>query len=353
MTERLFNMKSLILSGVFLFFAVSDSVQANIDWSYCNASGNINVQNINIKGGQYNAGEELQKTEIPFSYTCVTKFKTYSTPYNATISLKNVQPMADALRKIGLGMELFIQEGSLPPVNFTWKEIQAGYQGWSSAKIFGQSLEEEKTYNLSGTLILRIYVAQVFSENFKNITIPASTFDILPYKPSTVTAPTVPYTPLTVSAFNIRAIPEKSGSVIVSPSVLRMGRFYTEYKETMVAREVPFTVTAKQNKKTQEPFIAPLAIEFSTNGLTLADADSAVLLKNKKGEDNGFRLSIVDESGNPVKFNVKADMGSISLDNDSAGKIIKQYKAKVEPIPGAEIKTGDFSAAMTVTVTYL
>ncbi len=55
----------------------------------------------------------------------------------------------------------------------------------------------------------------------------------------------------------------------------------------------------------------------------------------------------------PVKFNTKADMGNISLDNGSGGKIIKQYRAKVEPIPGTEIKTGDFSAAMTVIVTYI
>ncbi|EDL0749270.1 adhesion protein, partial [Salmonella enterica subsp. enterica serovar Java] len=36
----------------------------------------------------------------------------------------------------------------------------------------------------------------------------------------------------------------------------------------------------------------------------------------------------------------------------AGGKIIKQYKAKVEAIPGAVIKTGAFSAAMTVIVTY-
>ncbi|OQM39180.1 adhesion protein, partial [Citrobacter braakii] len=76
-------------------------------------------------------------------------------------------------------------------------------------------------------------------------------------------------------------------------------------------------------------------------------------LQNTKGEYNGFRLLVLDEAGTPVKFNTKADMGNISLDNGSGGKIIKQYRAKVEPIPGTEIKTGDFSAAMTVIVTYL
>lgn len=355
MTERLFNMKSLILSGVFLFFAVSDSARANIDWSYCNATGSVNIQNINIKAGQYSAGDELQKIkDIPFSYTCITTIKTYSEPYNATISLKNVQPMVDALKKSGLGIELFIQEGSRDPVNFSWREIQAGFAGWASSKIFGQELEKNKTYNLSGKLTVRIYVEQSFKYSFLNINIPASTFDILPYKPSTVPPPSKPYTPLSVSAFNIRMIPDNSGTVIISPSAtINMGRFYTEYKETMVPREVPFTVTAQQNVGTQIPFVAPLAIEFRTNGLTLADADSTVILKNNKQENNGFGLSVIDvDNDTPVKFNMKADMGPIHLDNGAGGRIIKHYKAKVEAIPGAEIKTGDFSAAMTVIVTY-
>lgn len=347
-------MKSLILSGVFFFFAVCDSAQAAIEWSYCNATGSVNIQNINIKSGQYGTGDELQIIkDIPFSYTCITAINTYSEPYNATISLKNVQPMVEALKKSGLGMELFIQEGSRDPVKFSWREIQAGFAGWSSSKIFGQELEQNKTYNLSGKLTVRIYVEQSFKYGFLNINIPASTFDILPYKPSTVPQPTKPYTPLSVSAFNIRMIPDNSGRVIISPSVIKMGRFYTEYKETMASREIPFTVTAQQNVGTQTPFVAPLAIEFRTNDLTLADADSTVILKNNKQENNGFRLSVIDVDNNtPVKFNMKTDMGSIHLDNGAGGKIIKQYKAKVEAIPGAVIKTGAFSAAMTVIVTY-
>uniref|UniRef100_UPI0020C55D34 fimbrial protein n=1 Tax=Salmonella enterica TaxID=28901 RepID=UPI0020C55D34 len=210
------------------------------------------------------------------------------------------------------------------------------------------------TYNRSGTLTFRIFVYQAFKNNFLNITIPSSTINILPYDPNGVSPPSVSFRPLTVSAFNLRFIPDNSGKVIISPSnTINMGRFYTEYKETLVPREVPFTVTAQQNVGTQIPFVAPLAIEFRTNGLTLADADSTVILKNNKQENNGFRLSVMDVDNNtPVKFNVKTDMGSIHLDNGAGGRIIKQYKAKVEAIPGAVIKTGAFSAAMTVIVTY-
>ncbi|EAO9298365.1 fimbrial protein, partial [Salmonella enterica] len=359
MTERLFNMKSLILSGVFLFFAVCDPAQANFDWSKCDANGNVNIQNISLKGGQYLQGQELQKITVPISYTCETTWSSIGTfVYSTAMYLSDMGQVVNALKGSGLGMDIIAQEGGNTPVTFTWKEIQAGFSGWSRSKTFGQRMEPEKTYNRSGTLTFRIFVDVVYKNTFLNINIPASTLHILPYNPtqpgSVVYPPTVSYKPLTVSAFNLRFIPDNSGKVIISPSnTINMGRFYTEYKETLVPREVPFTVTAQQNVGTQIPFVAPLAIEFRTNGLTLADADSTVILKNNKQENNGFRLSVMDVDNNtPVKFNVKTDMGSIHLDNGAGGRIIKQYKAKVEAIPGAVIKTGAFSAAMTVIVTY-
>ncbi|EIF6912616.1 fimbrial protein [Salmonella enterica] len=357
MTARLFNMKSLILSGAFMLLAVCDPAQANFDWSKCDANGNVNILDINLKGGQYSPGQELQKITVPISYTCETKWSSIGGfVYSAAMYLSDMGQIVNALKGSGLGMDIIAQEGGNTPVTFTWKEIQAGFSGWSKSKTFGQRMDQSKIYNLSGTLTLRIFVDVVYKNTFLNIVIPASTLHILPYNPtqpgSVVYPPTVSYKPLTISAFNLRFIPDNSGRVIISPSVVNLGHFYTEYKDTMVAREAPFTVTAQQNIGTQSPFVAPLAIEFKTNDVTSADSDTSVTLKNTKGEANGFRLSVVDDSGNQVHFNKQADMGSINLDNASGGKIIKNYKAKVEPIPGAEIKTGNFSAAMTVVVTY-
>ncbi|EGX7302489.1 fimbrial protein [Salmonella enterica] len=357
MTARLFNMKSLILSGAFMLLAVCDPAQANFDWSKCDANGNVNIPDINLKGGQYSPGQELHKITVPISYTCETKWSSIGGfVYSAAMYLSDMGQIVNALKGSGLGMDIIAQEGGNTPVTFTWKEIQAGFSGWSKSKTFGQRMDQSKIYNLSGTLTLRIFVDVVYKNTFLNIGIPASTLHILPYNPTqpvtVVYPPTVSYKPLTVSAFNLRFIPDNSGRVIISPSVVNLGHFYTEYKDTMVAREAPFTVTAQQNIGTQSPFVAPLAIEFKTNDVTSADSDTSVTLKNTKGEANGFRLSVVDDSGNQVHFNKQADMGSINLDNASGGKIIKNYKAKVEPIPGAEIKTGNFSAAMTVVVTY-
>lgn len=353
MTERIFNMKSLIVSGALMFLAVCDSAQAKIDWSYCDANGHVSIQNINLKGGKFVTGQELQSVTVPISYTCYTKWKSYGPSYFTTLNIYSLGQVVSVLKSSGLGMDITVQEGGGTPVTVTWKEIQAGFSGWGNSKVFGQYMDPEKTYNRSGTLTFRIFVYQAFTNNFLNITIPSSTINILPYDPEGMTAPTVPFKPLTVSGFNLRFVPDNSGRVIISPSVINLGHFYTEYKETMVAKEAAFTVTAQQNIGTQTPFVTPLAIEFKTNGLTLADADTSVTLKNTKGEANGFRLSVMDETGATVKFNTKTEMGSINLDNASGGKIIKNYKAKVEPIPGAEIKTGSFSAAMTVVVTYI
>ncbi|ELO4113480.1 fimbrial protein [Salmonella enterica] len=352
MMKRLLNIKVLIMSGTLMFLVVCDSAQANIDWSYCDANGHVSLQNINLKGGKYVTGQELQSVTVPISYTCYTKWKSYGPDYFTTLNIYNMRQVVTTLKSSGLGMDITVQEGSGTPVTFTWAEIQAGFSGWSNSKVFGQYMDPEKAYNRSGTFTFRIFVDHVFTNTFLNINIPSSTINILPYNPVGMSAPTVGFKPLTVSAFNLRFVPDNSGRVIISPSVINLGHFYTEYKETMVAREAAFTVTAQQNIGTQTPFVTPLAIEFKTNGLTLADADTSVTLKNTKGEINGFRLSVMDETGATVKFNTKTEMGSINLDNASSGKIIKQYKAKVEAIPGAVIKTGAFSAAMTVIVTY-
>lgn len=340
-----------------MLLAVCDPAQANFDWSKCDANGNVNIPDINLEGGQYSPGQELHKITVPISYTCTTTYNSIgSLVYSTAVYISDIGKVVSALKNSGLGMDIIIQEGGRAPVTFPWKDIVAGFSGWTKSKTFGQVMEQNKSYNRSGMLTLRIFVDVVYKNTFLNINIPASTLNILPYNPSqpgiSVYPPTVSYKPLTISAFNLRFIPDNSGRVIISPSVVNLGHFYTEYKNTMVAREAPFTVTAQQNIGTQSPFVAPLAIEFKTNDVTSADSDTSVTLKNTKGEANGFRLSVVDDSGNQVHFNKQADMGSINLDNASGGKIIKNYKAKVEPIPGAEIKTGNFSAAMTVVVTY-
>ncbi|ECG8629239.1 adhesion protein, partial [Salmonella enterica subsp. diarizonae] len=189
MTERLFNIKVLIMSGALMFLIICDSAQANIDWSYCDANGHVSIQNINLKGGEYVTGQELQSVTVPISYTCYTKWKSYGPDYFTTLNLYSLGQVVSTLKSSGLGMDITVQEGSGTPVTFTWAEIQAGFSGWSSSKVFGQYMDPEKTYNRSGTLTFRIFVYQVFTKTFLNINIPSSTINILPYNPAGITPP--------------------------------------------------------------------------------------------------------------------------------------------------------------------
>ncbi len=169
-------------------------------------------------------------------------------------------------------------------------------------------MDPEKTYNRSGTLTFRIFVYQAFKNNPEHNYTHQARLTATPYdlngKP-----PSVSFRPLTVSAFNLRLrfIPDNSGKVIISLLILiNMGRFIRNIRKPRAQWEAPFTVTAQQNVGTQIPFVAPLAIEFRTNGLTLAYADSTVILVriiNKKTMVS--RLSVRMWIITPVKFNVK------------------------------------------------
>ncbi|EKC2495929.1 adhesion protein, partial [Salmonella enterica] len=311
MTARLFNMKSLILSGVFLFFAVCNVSRAarpsDVElamFSNCTVTGRLSLQSINIKGGEFTQGQEIQTVTAPFSYSCRT-YKDFGFTYQANLSPSNIKIMKETLIAAGLAMDIIVQEDGSPPVTFTWQDLLNSFGGGKKPVNFGQPLEPNKTYNLSGNITLHIFVGNNFNNTFLNINVPESAFDLYPWQPLGGVPPASQLSLLRIPAFNIRFIPDHSGSVIVSPSVVRMGHLYTTYQESLT-KEVPFTVTAQQNIGTQVPFVAPLAIEFRTNGLTLADADTSVTLKNTKDETNGFRLSVIDEAGHQVKFNTKA-----------------------------------------------
>lgn len=55
-----------------------------------------------------------------------------------------MKQVATALKDRGLGMDIVIQEGNGTPVLFSWKDIQAGFSGWSSSKAFGERMEAQK-----------------------------------------------------------------------------------------------------------------------------------------------------------------------------------------------------------------
>lgn len=109
--KRLLNIKVLIMSGTLMFLVVCDSARANIEWSYCDANGHVGIQNINLKGGTFFTGQELQSVTVPISYTCYTKWKSYGPDYFTTLNLYSLGQVVSALKSSGLGMDIIVQEG--------------------------------------------------------------------------------------------------------------------------------------------------------------------------------------------------------------------------------------------------
>ncbi|EFS7707291.1 fimbrial protein [Salmonella enterica] len=329
---------------------------AQVTDSYCDSTGHFSIQNINLKGGNFTEGQELQSINIPVSYTCYTFPKSYGPEYRATLQInQNFRSVMNTLSGAGLGVDVTIQESGQSPVSFPWSDIKRAINSGSSVtKGFGRWLNFKPvpaTYPLTGTMTLRIFVEAKLNSTFANINVSSvSAFNILAYDPAGIGFK--PGEPVTTSSFNLRFIPDNSGRVIVSPSVINLGHFYTTY-EPSLSKETAFTVTAQQNIGSGHNFTAPLAIAFKTNGLTLADADSTVILHNTDGQPNGLKLMVSDETGTPVTFNKAAPLGDMNITPGATGRIVKQYTATVKAIPGETVKTGNFATAMTVVVTYI
>lgn len=333
---------------------VSTSAFAQLEDSHCDATGTFSVKNFNLKAGSFGPGQELQSVSITVSYTCSLAPKSYGPDYAATLSINpQFQSVITALEGAGLGMDLIMQEGSQAPVTFKWQEMRDAITGGKSVtKTFGEKLYPyPQTYNLTGHLTLRLFVESAYVANkFVSISVPGvAAFNVLAYNPNGLNFK--PGNPIDLTPFNIRFIPDNSGRIIIAPSVIQLGHFYTEYKDSQ-EKTKPFTVTAQQAVGAGRPFETPLSIEFKTNGLTLTDADKAVTLRNTDGQLNGLKLSLVDDADTPVTFNSATSMGNITMGYESTGKIVKQYTARVSPISGETVKTGSFTAAMTVVVTY-
>lgn len=293
---------------------------------------------------------------VPVTYKCTLAPKTYGGPYQLHLNVNySLKTLVEALDGTGLGFDLIIDETGGPSAELKWAGILQAVSGWSRRLPFGKDKDlPGPDYNSGGTLTLRLFVNKGFTQTLANFHIPSlSGIAVIPFSGHIV--PNKPYESVTTSAFNVRFIPENSGSVIVNPPLIRMGHFYASYKETL-SRQVPFTVTAQQNTGTGlvPPFIAPLNIKFKTNGLQLADNGRSVVLYNTKGQPTGMKLSVSDtDSGKSVIFDTAMKMRDMNMGSDATGTVLKNYIAKVETIPGEPLNVGEFSVAMTVVVTYI
>lgn len=365
MKKCVINPGTLLPALALLSGLVCTSTFAAIEDSWCDVtSGSITFNNVNLRGGSYSDNQELQRVSVPVTYTCYLKANiSYPKPYQPTLRINNAfGHVVQSLKGSGLGLDLIVQEDGRDPVTIKWADLKNVTSVSVPDKGFGAPVyggRTETTKPGTGRVELRLFVDSKFNSTLANFSVPGVQIaNIMAYPAGGVPAQTKAGTPLNMNGFNIRIIPDNSGQVSASPSVVNLGSFYTEYKNSF-PREVPFTVTAQQKIGTSSrpAFTSSLAIRFETNGLALTADNQSVLLHNDDGTPNGLKLSIKDTDKNlPVTLNTAMTMNEvIEMGQTATGSVKEHYMAVVEPAGGGSgpVKTGRFSVPMTVVVTYI
>lgn len=333
-------------------------VQAAPEDSKCEVtSGTLPLTDINLKSTGYKAGDTLKEIPpLPITYICTVYYD-----HNDMESLKHQPTLltttafiatVKALDAAGLGISLTIQEDGRSPVTLGWDQIKQ--TGGNAVRLpFGAPLPMDphsspKVTERRGTLSGKIFATLNYQNAPVMIKVQQMTaLEIIPVN----TLSGVSYTPargIMTPQFFIRIFPDNLGQVVISPSVVDFGRIYATSPDTLTRTSQPFTVKAEQKTGTTSPFDMPLDIKFDTGGLPLTDNDQAIKLSN------GLKLSITDTQTpqEKITFNKTYSMGTIHFLPSTGTGISKTYTAQVEPVPGAVIKTGKFSAAVSVVVTY-
>lgn len=324
-------------------------------------SGVLSLTNINLKSTGYKRDDTLTVISRDISYRCTTRADNNDQDgtnyhYPTLVTTAAFGKVVQALKDSGLGLELTIKENGQPEKKLEWSQISKTGQGTIIKQQFGANLplkwQNEPVVTVrEAILTARIFAVEPYQGAPVMINVPA--INALEIRPVSNGSPYVQGTQIQTPIFSIRIFPDNLGQVFISPSVVDFGRIYATSEDTLTKISPPFTVTAKQTTGTPVSFDMPLDIEFKTGGLPLTDSNQAIKLSTSGTVDeNGLKLSIIDSENRKVIFNQTYHMGTISFNPSTGAGIAKTYTAKVEPMPGSVIKTGKFSAAVTVVVTY-
>lgn len=351
MRKRLNGMLAILLLAV-CFPSMAKSL---VD-SVCNTQGGtVPLKSVNLKLSEVTTGKILYTSPAyAISYTC-TVYPSLGTDYAPSLAFTDsFMNVIRNLSNIGLGMNLIIQETDKGSVTIPWSDIKNAPV--SFRKQFGATMSDRlqnlpsagSGYSRKATVSVELFVEAAFVQNKILVldTPSMDAFNIMPVADGNGKKGT----PVKTGAFSIRFLPENLGRVSVSPSLVRLGHFYTTIDSTL-SKTAAFTVTAQQATGTATPFTVPLLINFIPT-TALAITDEQYIQLSTGGQNNGLRLSVRDDAGNNVKFNTPASMGSLNMIGSPGNRIQKTYTAVVDRIPGTDLKTGDFSASMSVVVTY-
>ncbi|EGW7922156.1 hypothetical protein JGX56_004780 [Salmonella enterica] len=356
MTEWSFNMKTKLTVLVMMLcsFCVTKvyAVDPVLNACIVTSGQNINFQNINITNDNFKPGPDsvIYRMTQNFRFKCLMGYsgKLPMLVFNQEY-FKNFSRTLDSM---GLGFRMIIQEsGSGNTGNASWNDIKNISGGNELRKEFGTKLPIGMTER-DATLTLEFLYTTAYSENsaVKNFLETNNALSIIP----------LPESPrqngFYLSDFNVRILRNGLGKVEVSPSLVNFGHIYTTYGPSQ-SRQETFTVTARQNSRPadKQEFTIPLAITFGKGDLTPATGQTLNLVSldgPNKSQPNGLQLSIKDENGRKITFDKQEVLGDITITGAVTGYQSKTYTAVVTPASGGSLRTGKFSAAIPVTVTY-
>ncbi|MEX8626665.1 hypothetical protein AB8D53_27355 [Salmonella enterica] len=312
--------------------------------------GTIDLRNVNITPDNFNTGSVLYSTTARVDYACNTFNNGKDYRPALVFNLAYFKNFSFVLNKLGLGMNLTITEDGSTPVLFSWDEIKTP-GGNELRKNFGAKLSAGTTEH-SATIKLDILYTKAYSESSAVTNIPEArnVLNIVPI--SYASRPNG----VTLSSFNIRILRRGLGTVDITPSLVNLGHFYTTLKPVQ-SKQATFRVTARQvlRPAVGQEFTIPLSVTFGKGALSGDTPQTLNLVNmdgNNPGQPNGLQLSIQDDAGNLITFDKEAPLGDITITSPVSGNVSRTYTAIVSPKPGGTVKTGRFSAAIPVTVTY-
>ncbi|ECG8593201.1 hypothetical protein FNI15_03600 [Salmonella enterica subsp. salamae] len=357
MTEWIFNLKTKLTVLVMMLcsFCVTKvyAVEPGLNTCVVTSGQNINLRNINLTTDDFKPGPDsvIYTINQDATFKCLMGYDTqfpllvFDQGYFSGFSTK--------LDAMGLGFRVSIKEtgNASNVVSFSWDEIKKTQSGNELRKAFGtvlpQGVTERKVRLTLDFLYTKAYSESSAVTAFTGI---SNVLNIVPFSYS------VRQNGFVLSGFNVRILRNGLGTVDIVPSQVNFGHIYTTYEPSQT-RQASFTVIARQALRPAmgQEFTIPLGITFGKGALTQDTGQTLNLVSldgPNKGQPNGLRLSIKDNKGKEITFDKQELLGDITITGKITGNVSKIYTAVVTPTPGGSVKTGKFSAAIPVTVTY-
>ncbi|EEO5753527.1 hypothetical protein G6T08_005052 [Salmonella enterica] len=330
------------------------------------ASPHMQLPDINLSTTNWST-TVFYTSEVNINYKCDVSAISDKNPDRYKVTLVVVPEFRDAINALTsahLGLNLKITDGTTGGSGtLSWNQIKmAGAGSAVSVSFVSLPVSYTQSTSVAGSATL---TGEFFATDTTAPKVPVSVhvgpaspaFEIRPVNQGDYQSVGKIYT----SAFNVRLFPANTGKICISTSgpsacdvnqpnaAVNFGHLYPTSVDSLT-RTLPFWVKATQSIGTTSPdgFDVPLNIEFVSEGETLTASNQAIIL------GNGLVLSIYGPGEQKVTFNQPAPMHtSLHFAQSTGSTTSQEYLAKVEPASNnAEIKTGRFSAGLTVKVTY-